>query len=78
MVAWPNPLDLEATVPLTARVSSTMQTLGVPVIDLGIEFAGRTVREMAAGPMDSHPHRNLHKEVAGLLHEQLRSDADRQ
>lgn len=72
-IAWPHTRDVEATAPLTGRLARLMRTLDVPVIDLADHFAGRRPEEMMASSMDGHPNRQLHKEAAELLYDQLRS-----
>lgn len=70
-IVWPNTRDLALTAPLTGRVAALMRTLKVPVIDLADHFTGRPAEEMMASSLDGHPHRDLHREVAELLHLEL-------
>lgn len=63
-VVFPHMLEVERSVPATARVVQLFNDLGVQGLDLAPLLAGRDPKSLIVNRMDSHPNESVHREVA--------------
>lgn len=63
--------------PLTAKVASHLESLGVPALDLAPAFLGRKPADLVVNSLDAHPNEATHREVGELIAARLTDGAAR-
>ncbi len=64
---WPNLVNVAGSQPIAERVTEHLTNQGVPVLNLATRFENRAPRALIVNPMDAHPSKAVHAEVAELL-----------
>jgi hypothetical protein len=73
VLIFPNLSAVEDSKPITEKVASLFDGLGVATLDLTPVLAGRPAQELVVNAVNAHPNEAVHHEVAALLESFLRA-----